>query len=281
MPFFVFVSVFLSLSMTDRNGLTKVLLGQKNYIFHKCCSAYNGVWVNLNWTGLGMPGESVVLRGSGKTRTTRRPTFTRRAFPVLTACPPSGHPNRAHFLQHQRHGQGGAENWRTWEGKAVSLVRFWAGTSRALPVAKLTKQRHCWQFWTQVSPLLYKVSPFWWRHWLLSLGSHSGQQKRSTVGFSQSQTIRRHITNPFCMRKKKAVTKSLPFSIYYINVKALELHFVANTQKLPKLENFQFPFQTLLDQQIFRNDRYEITTTHPYVYMNVGNVHVNIHALVY
>lgn len=94
-------------------------------------------------------------------------------------------------------------------GRARLFYDFNSGFKRfpEFHVAELTKQRHCWQFWTQVSPLLYKVSPFWWRHWLLSLGSHSGQQKRSTVGFSQSQTIRRHITNPFCMTRGK---KQLP-----------------------------------------------------------------------
>lgn len=81
--------------------------------------------------------------------------------------------------------------------------------------------------------------------------------------------------------KKKAVTKA-SISLYTnISVTDLKLHFVANTQKLPKLENFQFPFQTLLDQQISRNDRYEITTTQSYVYINIGNVYVNIHVLVY
>lgn len=71
-----FFFLFLSLSMTDRNGLTEVLLGQKIYNFHECCcSAYNGLWVNLSWMGLGMPGESFLL-DSGKTYMTYCPPFT-------------------------------------------------------------------------------------------------------------------------------------------------------------------------------------------------------------
>lgn len=54
-----------------------------------------------------------------------------------------------------------------------------------------SKHRHCWQPYFQLSPLRYSVCPFWSRHWLVTLVSHSGQQKRSTLGFWQSHSVLR------------------------------------------------------------------------------------------